>query len=43
MVIKNCSDTSVLQMQKGRANKHHGNGFSQLKNEKENVAGDKRV
>lgn len=43
MIIKNCSDTSVLQMQKGKANKRHGNSFSQLKNEKENVTGDKRV
>lgn len=43
MVIKNCSDTFVLQMQKGRVNKRHGNDFSQPKNEKEKVTGDKHV
>lgn len=43
MGIQNCSDTSVLQMQKGRAKEHHGNGLSQLNNEKENVSGDKHV
>lgn len=43
VVIKNCSNTCVLQTQKGRANKHHGNRFSQLMNEKENVAEDKHL
>jgi len=43
MEIKNYSDTSVLQTQKGRAKEHDGNGFPQLKNKKENVSGDKHV
>lgn len=48
MVITNFSDTSkflidtsVLQMQKGKANENYGNGLSELK--KENVFGDKCV